>query len=126
MQPTRRTRIAALLILAALAWSPGVLFAGCAAACPMAGASAKLPCCRTHSAAPAMRAASCCETLKAGASAETSRAVRPPASVLFVLVTPLALLAEPVSPPTVAALVSEPPPLHEGIGLYTLHATFLI
>jgi hypothetical protein len=126
MKPVRRTRIAALLILAALAWSPGVLYAGCAAVCPFANAKVVSPCCRTHGAAPAVRAASCCETLRAAAPAATAQAIKPAASAPFALVAPLAKPSEPACGLEIAALLFDPPPLHQGIGLYTLHATFLI
>ncbi|HEV8581457.1 MAG TPA: hypothetical protein VGX68_20525 [Thermoanaerobaculia bacterium] len=123
MEPTRRTRIAALLLLAVLAASPGVLFAGCAAACPFGKAGRA--CCRPHGAAPAVRTASCCQTLKA-TPAETPGAAVPSTVVAFVPAVPVELPGEqPVAEP-VAEQPADPPPLHEGIGLYTLHAAFLI
>lgn len=124
MEPTRRTRFVALLVLAVLVGSPGVLFAGCAAACPFGKTAAGRSCCRPHGAAPAVRAASCCETLRA-VPAETPRAAVPSAAVAFVPAVPVELPGEPIAE-SIAAQPPNPPPLHEGIGLYTLHAAFLI
>ena len=127
MEPARRTRTAGLLLLVVLAWSPGVLFAGCAAACPFgAKAAAGHRCCRPQGSAPAFRTRSCCQTLRTAAPVETSRAVQPSAAALFVLAAPLALLSQQVSVPTPELPPPSPPPLHEGLGLYTLHSVFLI
>lgn len=125
-----RIRITALLVLALVACSPAGLFAGCGVSCPFMGAMGAKSgmsghrCC-PQSAALAVRAASCCETVQA-AAAETSRAIRPPAPVLLALAAPLALPSEPLAEPRAVEPPASPPPLHEGIGLYTLHAAFLI
>src|SRR5215217_3278203 len=119
-----RIRITALLVLALVACSPGGLFAGCGVSCPFMGAmGAKAGmsghrCC-PQSAALTVRAASCCETVQAATPAETSRAIRPPAPVLLALAAPLALPSEPLDEPRAPAPPASPPPLYEGIGLYT-------
>jgi hypothetical protein len=122
---TRRTRVTAILVLAVLVGSPGMLFAGCAAACPFGKAAAGRPCCRPHDAAPAVGAASCCQTLKA-TPAGTPRAAVPSAPVAFVPAVPVELPGEQPIAKLLVEQPSNPPPLHEGIGLYTLHAAFLI
>jgi hypothetical protein len=124
MEPTRRTRLTATLILAVLVGSPGVLFAGCAAACPFGKAAAGRPCCRPHGAAPAVRSASCCETVRT-VPAQAPRAAVPPAAVAFIPAVPVELPGAPVAEP-IAEQSPNPPPLFQGIGLYTLHAAFLI
>src|SRR5262245_12888347 len=126
MKPVLRTRIVALLILAVLAWSPGVLYAGCAAACPFGKAAAGHRCCLSGGAAPAVRTASCCETLRTAAPVETSRAVAPAVAMALSPAPPAVLPVAPVLSAPLAELPLSPPPLHEGIGLYTLHAAFLI
>jgi hypothetical protein len=126
MKPARRTRIAALLVLATLAWSPGVLSAGCAIACPFAKAVAGRRCCRPHGGAPAVGAASCCEALRATSPVETSRAVAPSSPAAFSPAPPAELPEVQVASEPIPEVPLSPPPLHEGIGLYTLHAAFLI
>jgi len=124
-----RIRITALLVLALVACSPAGLFAGCGISCPFMGAMASQSghrCCRPQGAAPAVRAASCCETVQAAAPAETSRGIRPPAPMFLALAAPLALPSEPLAEPRASGPPASPPPLYEGIGLYTLNATFLI
>jgi hypothetical protein len=123
-----RIRLTALVVLALVACSPGGLFAGCGVACPFMAAMASQSghrCC-PQSATSSVRAASCCETVQAAAPAETSRGIRPPAPVLLALAAPLALPSEPLAEPRASGPPASPPPLHEGIGLYTLHAAFLI
>jgi hypothetical protein len=122
MESTRCTRITALLILAVLVGSPGVLFAGCAAACPFGKAGRS--CCRPHGAAPAVRSASCCETVRT-VPAQAPRAAVPSAAVAFIPAVPVELPGAPVAEP-IGEQPSNPPPLFQGIGLYTLHAAFLI
>lgn len=123
----RHTRITAFLALALLACSPGVLFAGCGVACPfglaMAEASAHR-CCRP-SGGMAVKPASCCETVRAAVPVETSRAVQPPPMPLA-LASAANLPSEPVSRPALPEIPESPPPLHGKVGLYTLHAAFLI
>ena len=125
MKPVRRTRIAALLVLATLAWSPAVFSAGCVVACPFAKAAGG-HCCRPYGGAPAVGAASCCEALRATSPVETSRAVAPSSSVAFSPAPPAELPDVQVAPEPLPEVPPSPPPLHEGIGLYTLHAAFLI
>jgi len=126
MKPARRIPTAALLVLATLAWSPAVVSAGCAVACPFAKAAAAHRCCRPHGGAPAVGAASCCEALRAASPVETSRAVAPSAPAVFSPAPPAELPDVQVAVEPIAEPVSNPPPLHDGIGLYTLHAAFLI
>ena len=76
-------------------------------------------------AAPAMRGASCCETLKAAAPVRPAPAVAQAPAVSLSPAAPVELPFAPAAAAPLAAL-PDPPPLHEGIGLYTLHATFLI
>ncbi len=110
----RRTCIVALLVLAILAGLPGWLLAGCADC---------HPCCRPG-AVPMVGAPSCCPALRAAPPEEALPAV-PPVPAALVATAAVELPGE-----TVAELAPEPlpdpPPLHEGVGLYTLHATFLI
>lgn len=126
VKPAIRTRIVALLILAVLAFSPGVLYAGCAAACPFGKVVAGHRCCLSAGIAPSMRAASCCETLRAAAPVETSRAVAPSPAMAFAPAPPVELPGAAVAAAPITELPLSSPPLHEGIGLYTLHAAFLI
>jgi hypothetical protein len=117
MKLDRRTRTAALL----LAGLPGVLYAACGP-CP---ARTAMPCCQASD-APTVKAPSCCEALKTLAPAPASRAVQPAPFVTVALAAPLALPAEPLAERPHPAPPPAPPLLHEGIGLYTLHAVFLI
>ena len=125
MKPAR-TRILTLLILAVLVGSPGVLYAGCAAACPFGKVAAGHRCCLSGGAAPAVRTASCCETLRTAAPVETSRAVAPSPAMALVPAPPVELPGATATSAPMAELPLGPPLLHEGIGLYTLHAAFLI
>lgn len=121
-----RARTAVLLVLALLAGLPGVLVAACGPACP-AAARGVMPCCHP-AAVPSVRAASCCETVQAAALTEASPAVNPlsPGAFALALMTPLALPAEPLAERPAPEPPAGPPPLHEGIGLYTLNSVFLI
>jgi hypothetical protein len=126
MKPTSRTRIVTLLILAVLACSPGALYAGCASACPFGKVAAGHRCCLSGGAAPALRTASCCESLRTAAPVETSRAVAPSPAMAFAPAPPVELPDAAVTSAPIAEPTLGPPLLHEGIGLYTLHAAFLI
>ncbi len=126
MKPAIRTRFVALLILVVLAFSPGVLYAGCASACPFGKTAAGHRCCLSGGSVPAMRTASCCETLRAAAPVETSSAVAPSPAMAFAPAPPVELPGAAVAAVPIAELPLSSPPLHEGIGLYTLHAAFLI
>jgi hypothetical protein len=117
-----RTRIALLLVLAFLAGLPGVLSAACG---PCPARSGAMSCCHS-SAAPTIKAPPCCPTVKTLPPALASRPVEPPAPVPAVLAVPFALPAELRPEPPLPATSSVPPFLHEGVGLYTLHAVFLI
>lgn len=112
---SRRNRVTALLVLAVLACAPGVLFADCRAC---------HPCCRPDT-VRTIGAASCCPTLQAARPEEAPRAITPPAPVVPAAIPPVELPGEAVVQPAPKPLLG-PPPLHEGIGLYTLHAAFLI
>ena len=119
MKLDRRARIALLLVLALLAGLPGVLYAACGP-CP---APSTMSCCHP-STAPAVKAPPCCGTVKTPAPA--SRAIGPSVSAPVALAAPLALPAEPLAERPLQAPHPPPPLLHEGVGLYTLHAVFLL
>lgn len=138
MEPTRRIRTVSLALLVLLTGLPGLLYAGCDA-CPLAtartlGASHFLggtprvapPCCPQDNASPAVRSASCCD-FRSAVPAETSRAVvlSPVPAAAQAPAAP-AVVCEELVGLRVAAPAPSPPPLHEGIGLYTLHSVFLI
>lgn len=123
----RRARIAVLLVPALLAGLPGVLAAACGPVCPSAARAVTGHGCCHPAAVPTLRAGSCCDTVQAAAPTEAAPAVGPlsPTAFVLALIAPLALPAEPLAeqpdlPP------AGPPPLHEGIGLYTLNSVFLI
>ena len=124
MKLLRAPHAAALLALAVLVGSAGALYVECAMACPFGEGAAIHPCCRPG-AAPAMRGASCCETLEAAAPVRPAPAVAPAPAVSLSPAAPVELPFAPAAAAPLAAL-PDPPPLHEGIGLYTLYATFLI
>jgi hypothetical protein len=126
MRRSGQVGIAAVLLLALLLGAAGPLFAGCAAACPFGKVAAGHRCCLSAGIAPSMRTASCCETLRAAAPVETSRAVAPSPAMAFAPAPPVELPGAAVAAAPIADLPLGSPPLHEGIGLYTLHAAFLI
>jgi hypothetical protein len=120
MKLDRRTRNAALLlVLTLLAGLPGVLYAACG---PCATRSA-MPCCQS-SGAPTVKAPPCCGTFKAPVPA--SQVVGPSVPAPVMLPAPLGLTMEPGVERPLRAPHPAPPLLHEGVGLYTLHAVFLI
>ena len=138
MESTRRIRTVSLALLALLAGLPGLLYAGCDA-CPLAaartlGASHFMggtprvapPCCPEDNASPTVRNASCCG-FRAAVPAETSRAVvlSPAPAVAQAPAAPVTL-CDQTAAARVAMPPPDPPPLHAGIGLYTLHSVFLI
>jgi hypothetical protein len=137
MEPIRRHRTVLLVSLALLAWLPETLYAGCGA-CPLAtvgsmagslsgGAPrAAPPCCPQNGASPAVRSRGCCSRLQTAVPAETSRAVVPASAIALSPAPPVELAGAPVAAAPIADLSSSPPPLHPGIGLYTLHAALLI
>lgn len=112
---SRRTFTAVILVLALLAGSPGALLAACGDC---------HPCCLPMP-VPAVGAPSCCPTMQAAEPEEALPATVPPAPAALI-----ATAAVEISEETVVRVAPEPlpdsPPPHEGIGLYTLHATFLI
>jgi len=121
MKLDRRTRIAALfLILALLAGLPGV-FAACGP-CP---ARSAMPCCQS-SGAPTVKAPPCCGTVKTPAPVPVSRTVEPSVVAPVALAIPFVLATESRVERPLFAPHPSPPLLHEGVGLYTLHAVFLI
>jgi hypothetical protein len=137
MEPARRTRIVLLVSLVLAAWLPGTLYAGCDA-CPLAtvgsmaggpsGGAPRVapPCCPQNGASPAIRANGCCSRLRTAVPAETSRAVAPPSPSSFSPAPPAALPGAPAAAEPIAEPPLSPPLLHDGVGLYTLHAAFLI
>jgi hypothetical protein len=85
-----------------------------------------MPCCHPATgSASVVRAASCCPAVEA-APTEPSQGINLPAAAPLTLTAPLALPAEPRVERPVPEPPAVPPPLHEGIGLYTLHSVFLI
>ena len=112
---SRRTLTAVILVLATLAGSPGALLAACEDC---------HPCCRPP-AVPMVGAPSCCPTMQAAAPEEALPATVPPAPPVLMVTAAVELSGQ-----TISGVASEPlpnpPPLHQGLGLYTLHATFLI
>ena len=114
---SRRNRVTALLVLAVLACAPGVLFADCRGC---------HPCCRPDT-VRTIGAASCCPTVRAARQEAAPRAIAPPAPIALAAAPPAELPGETiaVTEPSPEPLLG-PPPRYEGIGLYTLHAAFLI
>lgn len=84
-----------------------------------------MPCCASGGGVASVHAASCCRTHAAAPLAQPAQAVAPSVAPA-VLPAPAALPSEPVPALRIAELPPVPPPLHEGVGLYTLNATFLI
>ena len=117
-----RTCIAFLLLLALVAGLPGLLSTACG---PLCAARSAMPCCHPGGGSPTVKAPSCCEVFKTFAPAPVSWAVQPASSAPVSLAAPLALLAEPLAERPLSAPPG-PPLLHEGVGLYTLHAVFLL
>jgi len=88
-----------------------------------------MPCCGSGGGANSLRDASCCRLQASAPLSPLSQPVRvvTPPPTAAVLSAPADLPSEPVpAPRTVELPPALPPPLHEGIGLYTLNATFLI
>jgi hypothetical protein len=77
--------------------------------------------------APSLHPVSCCQPQVSERLAPPARAITAPA-VPAVLSAPADSPSQPVPAPHVAELPSPGGPLllHEGVGLYTLNATFLI
>jgi hypothetical protein len=141
METTRRIGTTFLAVLTLLSLAVGVLCGGCDA-CPLATArsmagsqpggvskSVVPPCCHHSRTAPAIRKASCCNQVRTAVPNETSRAApQPPSPASAALAS-----AAPADPPvqTVAESpgwvpIPEPPRVPDRLGLYTLHAAFLI
>jgi hypothetical protein len=116
MDSRRITRVIALLVLALLAGSPGALLAACEDC---------HPCCRP-SAVPMVGAPSCCPTMQAAAPEEALPATVPPTPPVLMATAAVELPAEEMVAELAPEPLPNPPPLHQGLGLYTLHATFLI
>lgn len=85
-----------------------------------------MPCCGSGG-APSLHGVSCCPPQVSERLAPPARAITPPAAPA-VFAAPADLPAQPVPAPRAAELPSPGGPLllHEGVGLYTLNATFLI
>ena len=115
MDSRRRIPVVTLLVLALLAGSPGALLAVCGDC---------HPCCRPP-AVPMVGDPSCCPAMQAASPEEALPSTVPPVPTALTATAAVELPGE-----TLAGVAPEPipnpPPLHEGLGLYTLHATFLI
>lgn len=133
MRRTGRTRIAVLALLALLGWLAGPTWADCCAsmttatATPMPGCQGERapeihpPCCGGKEVAPT---GSCCGRISAAAPATATPTPAP--APLCASISP-GTPAEPVQQDAAPVrLPPLPPPLHAGVGLYTLHAVFLI
>jgi hypothetical protein len=137
MRRTGRTRTAlpAILAMAAmLCWLAGPIWADCckpvippaAMATPMPGCHGESApeihpaCCGGKEVAPA---GDCCGRIQAAAPATATPTAAPAPLCAFLSPTPAEPVrqdAAPVRPPAL------PPPIHADVGLYTLHAVFLI
>ena len=122
MKSGDRPSIVVLLILAVFAGMPGIV--GCVT-CP-SSAGAPMPCCGSGG-APSLHPVSCCRPQLSERMAPPARAITAPA-VPAVLAAPADFPAQPVPAPRAAEAPTPggPPLLHEGVGLYTLNAAFLI
>ena len=133
MRRTGRNRIAVtagLALLALLGWLAGPIWADCcssATATPMPGCQGESapkiqpPCCGGKEVAPT---GDCCGRIQATAPATATPTPAP--APLCAPISPDAL-AEPAQPDAAPVrLPPVPPPLHAGVGLFTLHAVFLI
>ena len=138
MRRTGRTRTAVLALLAVLSGLSGPVWAVCVAcqpatAAPMTGCHGARPaihpaCCGGSAVAPAK---GCCGHLAAAeplATAPPSAVRLAPAGIALAAST--ASAAETVRQTAVPVRLSpppeDPPPLYADVGLYTLHAVFLI
>jgi hypothetical protein len=121
MKSGSRPSIAVLLILAVFAGMTGIV--GCVT-CP-SWAGAPMPCCGSGG-APSLHPVSCCQPQVSERLAPPAPAITPPAAPAVLPAPADPLSAQPAPAPRTAELPLAPPPLHEGIGLYTLNATFLI
>jgi hypothetical protein len=133
MRRTGRNRIAMTAIVAVLAMLAGPTWAGCcpskttAPATQMSGCHGESapeihpPCCGGKEVAPS---GDCCGRIQATAPATATPTPAP--APLCAQLSPLSS-AEPVQPDvSPVRLPPLPPPLHADVGLYTLHAVFLI
>ncbi|HSF39736.1 MAG TPA: hypothetical protein VLT87_08085 [Thermoanaerobaculia bacterium] len=121
-----RTLTTCLILLALVVSLPGWLCAGCEA-CTSKPAPAVSGCHESDCASSAMTTrADCCGHAETATPPSVPRAAATPVSPAV----PAALPALPVRPMDLRAAAfhtpEEPPALHEGVGLYTLHAAFLI
>ena len=133
MRRTGRSRIALLAVLALLGWLAGPLWADCcpsltaATATQMPGCHEESapeihpPCCGGKAAAPTK---DCCGLFQAVAPATVTPTPAPaPCCELTAPLTPAEPVRQDAAPVRLPPL---PPPLHTDVGLYTLHAVFLI
>src|SRR5437764_3920378 len=120
MKSGGRLSISVLLVLAVLAGTSGI--AGCAT-CP-SPARTVMPCCGSGG-APSLHAVSCCQPQASAPVSPPSQGLTPPtAPAALAAPAPADLPSQPAAAPQPAELPPAPPPLHEGIGLYTLNAAF--
>ena len=121
-----RTLTTCLILLALVVSLPGWLCAGCEA-CTSKPAPAVSGCHEDGKAPVAITTRiGCCGHAEIATPVAVPRAAAAPVSPAV----PVALPALPVRPMDLRAAAfhtpGEPPALHEGVGLYTLHAAFLI
>jgi hypothetical protein len=133
MRRTGRNRIAMTVLVAVLALMAGPTWAGCCTSAPathMSGCHGKSApeihpaCCGGKEVAPTGAIGDCCGRLQATApaTATPTPAPAPLCAQLFPIRS-----AEPVQQDAAPVrLPALPPPLHADVGLYTLHAVFLI
>jgi hypothetical protein len=117
------------IIAAVLALLAGPTWAGCCTSAPathMSGCHGKSapeihpPCCGGKEMAPIR---DCCGQIEATAPVTASAATAPaPVCAPISLIIP----AEPFQDAAPVRIPLHPPPLHADVGLYTLHAVFLI
>ena len=133
MRRTGRNRIALLAVLALLGWLAGPIWADCCAsvttatATPMSGCHEESApeihpaCCGGKGVAPTR---DCCGLVQAVAPATVTSIPAPaPLCALPAPLTPAEPVRQDAAPVRLPPL---PPPLHADVGLFTLHAVFLI
>ncbi|MFL6194167.1 MAG: hypothetical protein ACJ75H_08345 [Thermoanaerobaculia bacterium] len=87
------------------------------------------PCCHHQRTSPTIRKADCCSRMRAAVPIEASRAVlqsSSSATVALAAAAPADLPVETVAEVPAFDRAPDPPLIHERVGLYTLHAAFLI
>lgn len=141
MESTRRIGTALLAVLTLLSLAAGAFCGGCDA-CPLVTAGSMVrslpggappsvapPCCHHQRTSPTILKAGCCSRMRTAVPIEASRAVlqsSSSASVALAAAAPADLPAETAAEAPAFDGIPAPPLLHERVGLYTLHAAFLI